>query len=45
MSVFQSPSTPPVFRAELPLLDEAQFAAATFLATNRRRDGSARQRC
>ena len=33
MSVFQSsPSTPPVLRAELPLLDEAQLAAAAFLA-------------
>jgi len=33
MSVFQSsPSTPPVLRAELPLLDQAQLAAAAFLA-------------
>jgi integrase/recombinase XerD len=33
MSVFESsPSTPPVLRAELPLLDEAQLAAAAFLA-------------
>ena len=32
MSVFESPpSTPPVLRAELPLLDEAQLAAAAFL--------------
>src|SRR5215211_5529762 len=33
MSVFESsPSTPPVLRAELPLLDEAELAAAAFLA-------------
>ena len=33
MSMFEtSPSTPPVLRAELPLLDEAQLAAAAFLA-------------
>ncbi len=33
MSVFQSsPSTPPVLRAELPRLDQAQLAAAAFLA-------------
>lgn len=33
MSVFESiPSTPPVLLAELPLLDEAQLAAAAFLA-------------
>ncbi len=33
MSVFESsPSTPPVPRAELPLLDEAQLASAAFLA-------------
>ena len=33
MSVFESsPSTPPVVRAELPLLDDAQLAAAAFLA-------------
>ena len=33
MSVFQSsPTTPPVLRAELPLLNEAQLAAAAFLA-------------
>jgi integrase/recombinase XerD len=33
MSVFDSsPSTPPVLRAELPLLDEAELAAAAFLA-------------
>jgi len=33
MSMFDSsPSTPPVVRAELPLLDEAQLAAAAFLA-------------
>jgi integrase/recombinase XerD len=32
MAVFSSPSTPLVLRAELPLLDEAQLAAAAFLA-------------
>src|SRR5215218_5091204 len=33
MFVFESsPSTPPVLRAERPLLDEAQLAAAAFLA-------------
>jgi len=33
MSVFDvSPSTPPVLRSDLPLLDEAQFAAVAFLA-------------
>ena len=32
MSQFESPSTPPVLAAELPLLDEAQLAAAAFLA-------------
>jgi site-specific recombinase XerD len=33
MSVFEScPVTPPVLRAEFPLLDEAQLAAAAFLA-------------
>src|SRR5215216_2561244 len=33
MSVFESsPTTPPVLRADLPLLDEAQLAAAAFLA-------------
>ena len=38
MSVFEScPTTPPVLRAELPLLDEAQLAAAAFLARYRGR--------
>jgi hypothetical protein len=33
MSVFEScPVTPPVLRAEFPVLDEAQLAAAAFLA-------------
>ena len=33
MSVFESsPATPPLLRAELPVLDEAQLAAAAFLA-------------
>src|SRR5262245_57229074 len=38
MSVFESrPVTPPVLRAEFPLLDEAQLAAAAFLARYRGR--------
>src|SRR5262245_60830347 len=38
MSVFESrPLTPPVLRAEFPLLDEAQLAAAAFLARYRGR--------
>jgi hypothetical protein len=33
MSVFESsPTTPPVLLAEMPLIDEAQLAAAPFLA-------------
>jgi len=33
MSVFESiPTTPPVLLAERPLIDEAQLAAAAFLA-------------
>ena len=32
MDMFSSPTTPLVVRAELPLLDEAQLAAASFLA-------------
>lgn len=38
MSIFEvSPMTPPVLRAEVPLLDEAQLAAAAYLARYRGR--------